>query len=174
MGSLMIERKEKQKKGIISSEDDISTLLERYQAFLFLISYSVVCTPYYGILVIFPSVFCLWFIVIAEFVYYTSRNWMPLMRAVFGLWGRYSVRTILTLLREVAQVSEVRIDWDKLVKNSSTGISNAREYQMLWRHLAYRHTLLENMDCLTGPLVSVAVCLSDMAIPLFLSTNLWT
>ncbi|XP_023534835.1 uncharacterized protein LOC111796458 isoform X1 [Cucurbita pepo subsp. pepo] len=65
---------------------------------------------------------------------------------------RYSVRTIFTLLREVAHVSEVRIDWDKLVKNTSTGISNVREYQLLWRHLAYRHTLLENVDSVTDPL----------------------
>ncbi|CAK9325555.1 unnamed protein product [Citrullus colocynthis] len=68
------------------------------------------------------------------------------------LLERYSVRTIFTLLREVAQVSGVRIDWDKLVKNTSTGISDVREYQLLWRHLAYRHTLLENMDSVTDPL----------------------
>lgn len=75
------------------------------------------------------------------------------------MWDRYSVRTIFTLLREVAQVSGVRIDWDKLVKNTSTGISNVREYQLLWRHLAYRHTLLENMDSVTDPLVSLPVFL---------------
>ncbi|XP_008466159.1 uncharacterized protein LOC103503656 isoform X1 [Cucumis melo] len=68
------------------------------------------------------------------------------------LLGRYSVRTIFTLLREVAQVSGVRIDWDKLVKNTSTGISDAREYQLLWRHLAYRHTLLEDMHSVTDSL----------------------
>ncbi|XP_038898739.1 uncharacterized protein LOC120086263 isoform X2 [Benincasa hispida] len=68
------------------------------------------------------------------------------------LLERYSVRTIFTLLREVAQVSGVRIDWHTLVKNTSTGISNVREYQLLWRHLAYRHTFLENMDSVTDPL----------------------
>ncbi|XP_011652579.1 uncharacterized protein LOC101205013 isoform X2 [Cucumis sativus] len=68
------------------------------------------------------------------------------------LLERYSVRTILTLLREVAQVSGVRIDWDKLVENTSTGISDAREYQLLWRHLAYRQTLLEDMHSVTDSL----------------------
>ncbi|XP_022951801.1 uncharacterized protein LOC111454534 [Cucurbita moschata] len=67
---------------------------------------------------------------------------------------RYSPTTVLTLLQEVSQVSEAKpkIDWNEIVKNTSTGISNPREYQMLWRHLAYRHALLDNLEDETAPL----------------------
>lgn len=70
--------------------------------------------------------------------------------------NRYSPTTVLTLLQEVSQVSEAKpkIDWNEIVKNTSTGISNPREYQMLWRHLAYRHALLHNLEDETAPLVS--------------------
>ncbi|OAY23182.1 uncharacterized protein LOC110606592 isoform X2 [Manihot esculenta] len=88
----MIEKSTKQKKGIVS-EEDISTLLQRYTA-----------------------------------------------------------NTVLTLLQEVAQFEGVKIDWNALVKTTTTGISNAREYQMLWRHLAYRHALLENFEHGAQPL----------------------
>ncbi|CAL5409933.1 unnamed protein product [Camellia sinensis] len=43
---------------------------------------------------------------------------------------------MLTLLQEVAHVQDVKIDWNALVKKTATGISNVREYQMLWRHLS--------------------------------------
>ncbi|XP_041993780.1 uncharacterized protein LOC121744332 isoform X1 [Salvia splendens] len=33
-----------------------------------------------------------------------------------------------------------------MVKNTRTGISNAREYQMLWRHLAYGHDLADQLE----------------------------
>ncbi|CAK9163625.1 unnamed protein product [Ilex paraguariensis] len=59
------------------------------------------------------------------------------------LLQRYSPMTVLALLQEVAQVPGVKIDWNSLVKKTATGISNAREYQMLWRHLAYRDSLLD-------------------------------
>lgn len=59
---------------------------------------------------------------------------------------RYTATTILALLQEVAQFAGVKIDWNALVKKSSTGISNAREYQMLWRHLAYRDALSEKVE----------------------------
>ncbi|XP_057505141.1 uncharacterized protein LOC130788478 isoform X2 [Actinidia eriantha] len=62
------------------------------------------------------------------------------------LLERYPATTVLALLQEVAQVQDVKIDWNDLVKKTSTGISNAREYQMLWRHLAYRHALAERLD----------------------------
>lgn len=68
---------------------------------------------------------------------------------------RYSPTTVLALLQEVAQVPpEAKFDWNELVKNTSTGISNPREYQMLWRHLAYRHALLDNLEDEKAPLVS--------------------
>ncbi|XP_058069351.1 uncharacterized protein LOC131218680 isoform X2 [Magnolia sinica] len=59
---------------------------------------------------------------------------------------RYTATTILALLQEVAQFTGVKIDWNALVSKTSTGISNAREYQMLWRHLAYHDTLLEKLE----------------------------
>ncbi|XP_023545927.1 uncharacterized protein LOC111805215 isoform X1 [Cucurbita pepo subsp. pepo] len=65
---------------------------------------------------------------------------------------RYSPTTVLALLQEVAQVPEAKIEWKELVKNTSTGISNPREYQMLWRHLAYRHALLDNLEDEKAPL----------------------
>lgn len=70
--------------------------------------------------------------------------------------GRYTANTVLTLLQEVAQFEGVKIDWNALVKTTTTGISNAREYQMLWRHLAYRHALLENFEHGAQPLVCFA------------------
>ncbi|XP_059461385.1 uncharacterized protein LOC132190414 [Corylus avellana] len=62
------------------------------------------------------------------------------------LLQRYTATTVLALLQEVAHCPGVKIDWNALVQNTSTGISDAREYQMLWRHLAYRHTLLDKLE----------------------------
>lgn len=62
---------------------------------------------------------------------------------------------MLALLQEVAQVPEVKIDWNELVKKTATGISSAREYQMLWRHLAYRVTMVERLDEGAEPQVSL-------------------
>ncbi|KAL3650970.1 hypothetical protein CASFOL_007373 [Castilleja foliolosa] len=59
---------------------------------------------------------------------------------------RYSVNTVLALLQEVSQVAEENINWHEIVKNTATGISGAREYQMLWRHLAYGETLIDQID----------------------------
>ncbi|KAL2489059.1 uncharacterized protein Fot_42351 [Forsythia ovata] len=73
---------------------------------------------------------------------------------VCNLLQRYSATTVLVLLQEVAQVSvsQVKINWNELVKRTSTGISNAREYQMLWRHLAYRDALIDTFDNDAQPL----------------------
>lgn len=60
--------------------------------------------------------------------------------------------TMLTLLQEVAQVKESKIDWNEMVKKTTTGITNAREYQMVWRHLAYRQVLLDKVDDDAQPL----------------------
>ncbi|KAL5714386.1 hypothetical protein ACHQM5_016353 [Ranunculus cassubicifolius] len=54
---------------------------------------------------------------------------------------RYSASTIISLLQEVAQFPDTKIDWNELVKYTETGIGNAGEYRMLWRHLAYRAEL---------------------------------
>ncbi|KAF8110074.1 hypothetical protein N665_0088s0085 [Sinapis alba] len=59
------------------------------------------------------------------------------------LLQRYDVKTILRLLQEMSfYSSDVKMDWNELVKKTTSGITNAREYQMLWRHLSYRDPLL--------------------------------
>ncbi|XP_073050980.1 uncharacterized protein [Primulina eburnea] len=63
-----------------------------------------------------------------------------------NLIQRYSVETVLALLQEVAQVPGDKIDWNVIVKNTATGISSAKEYQALWRHLAYGQNLLDQSD----------------------------
>ncbi|KAK4788148.1 hypothetical protein SAY86_019467 [Trapa natans] len=68
------------------------------------------------------------------------------------LLQRYPADTVLTLLQEVANFAGTKIDWELLVKKSSTGISNAREYQMLWRHLAYRGALFDGLEDEAEPL----------------------
>ncbi|CAL1372189.1 unnamed protein product [Linum trigynum] len=59
---------------------------------------------------------------------------------------RYTATTVLALLQEVGQLEGVKIDWNAIVKKTSSGISSVRECQMLWRHLAYRHCLSDNLD----------------------------
>lgn len=60
---------------------------------------------------------------------------------------RYSPATILTALQEVTQHAQRRsIDWRALVAKTATGITSAREYQMLWRYIAYGHDLVENVE----------------------------
>ncbi|XP_078433297.1 uncharacterized protein LOC144704670 [Wolffia australiana] len=72
---------------------------------------------------------------------------------VLLLFNRYSITTILNLLKEVAHcASSPQLDWDALVRESSTGISSAREYQMLWRHIAYQTPLLEKLESGAEPL----------------------
>lgn len=73
--------------------------------------------------------------------------------------GRYTATTVLALLQEVAHCPDVKIDWNALVRNTSTGISDAREYQMLWRHLAYRHSLLDKLEDGAHPLVCLPLLL---------------
>ncbi|XVF39651.1 hypothetical protein PTKIN_Ptkin01aG0050600 [Pterospermum kingtungense] len=65
---------------------------------------------------------------------------------------RYTATTVLTLLQEVAQFPEVKLNWNALVQKTSTGISNPREYQMLWRHLAYRGPLVDKLEDGAQPL----------------------
>ncbi|KAK7353011.1 hypothetical protein VNO80_18443 [Phaseolus coccineus] len=78
-------------------------------------------------------------------VSYTERDAVALMQ-------RYDPTTVFTLLQEVAHYAKPKIDWNELVKKSGTGISNVREYQMLWRHLAYRHSLPEDFEVGAEPL----------------------
>ncbi|KAJ8762619.1 hypothetical protein K2173_008058 [Erythroxylum novogranatense] len=68
------------------------------------------------------------------------------------LLQRYAATTVLTLLQEMAQFEGVKIDWNALVKRTKTGISNPREYQMLWRHLAYHNALPDKLDDGAQPL----------------------
>lgn len=71
------------------------------------------------------------------------------------MFRRYTATTVLALLQEVAQLEESKIDWNAMVKRTMTGITNPREYQMLWRHLAYRDAMLENLEDEAKPLVSI-------------------
>lgn len=68
------------------------------------------------------------------------------------LLQRYTPITLLALLQEVEQCADVKLNWKELVKKSNTGITNAREYQMLWRHLAYRGGLDEKLEDGAEPL----------------------
>ncbi|KAL8521677.1 hypothetical protein ACS0TY_011984 [Phlomoides rotata] len=68
------------------------------------------------------------------------------------LLQRYSMNTVLGLLQEVEEAAGEKIDWRQLVKKTKTGISGAREYQMLWRHLAYGETLIDQIDPDADPL----------------------
>ena len=47
---------------------------------------------------------------------------------------RYTSTIVLALLQEVAQFPGVKLNWNVLVKQTSIGISDAREYQMSWLH----------------------------------------
>ncbi|KAK1301149.1 hypothetical protein QJS10_CPB13g00223 [Acorus calamus] len=69
-----------------------------------------------------------------------------------SLLQRYTATTVLALLQEVAHSPAAKFDWNALVKKTATGISSAREYQMLWRHLAYRDSLVERFDDGAEPL----------------------
>ncbi|KAL5559969.1 hypothetical protein UlMin_036180 [Ulmus minor] len=71
---------------------------------------------------------------------------------IASLLQRYTPTTVLALLQEVAHSSQGKIDWNALVEKTTTGISNAREYQMLWHHLAYREPLIEKTEDGAQPL----------------------
>ncbi|RDY10445.1 hypothetical protein CR513_05028, partial [Mucuna pruriens] len=63
-----------------------------------------------------------------------------------ALSQRYEARTVLTLLQELANYPRSKFNWNELVAKTSTGISDAREYRMLWRHLAYGHSFTGNLE----------------------------
>lgn len=65
---------------------------------------------------------------------------------VCDLLQRYNAMQVLVLLREVAQSTDGKIDWNDMVKKTETGITNAKEIQLLWRHIAYRHPLAEKIE----------------------------
>ncbi|KAG8390077.1 hypothetical protein BUALT_Bualt01G0045900 [Buddleja alternifolia] len=71
---------------------------------------------------------------------------------ISALLQRYSIKTVLTLLQEVAKVAGEKIDWNAVVQNTATGISSARECQMLWRNLAYGQTLFDQFDNGANPM----------------------
>ncbi|CAK8537647.1 unnamed protein product [Lathyrus sativus] len=60
------------------------------------------------------------------------------------LLKKYDAKTVLKLLQEVASNAGWKINWKEMVKKSSTGISSVREYRILWRHLAYGHSLIDD------------------------------
>lgn len=71
----------------------------------------------------------------------------------YGVMSRYPPTTVLSLLHEVAMFHGSKIDWHTLVNKTNTGITDARECQMLWRHLAYGSTLLDKPELGAEPLV---------------------
>ncbi|KAH0921129.1 hypothetical protein HID58_021147 [Brassica napus] len=72
---------------------------------------------------------------------------------IASLLQRYDAKTILRLLQEMAFYSDVeKMDWNEMVRKTTTGITNAREYQMLWRHLSYRDPLLHVVEDDAHPL----------------------
>uniref|UniRef100_A0ACD5ZAS2 Uncharacterized protein n=1 Tax=Avena sativa TaxID=4498 RepID=A0ACD5ZAS2_AVESA len=72
---------------------------------------------------------------------------------VYLILHKYTPATILTALQEISKhAGRRRIDWRALVAKTSTGITSAREYQMLWRYFAYRHDFVENVDDSAQPL----------------------
>ncbi|KAF3531043.1 hypothetical protein DY000_02041081 [Brassica cretica] len=101
------------------------------------------------------------------------------------LLQRYDTMTILKLLQEMAYYAEPKMDWNEMLKKTSTGITNARDYQLLWRHLAYRDSLLpvddnalpldddSDMECEleTSPAVNVDVVSEAVAHVKFLEKS---
>lgn len=85
---------------------------------------------------------------------------MCMWRRSCDVW-RYSPTTVLALLQELSRVADEKLDekfdWNEMVRKTSTGISNPREYQMLWRRLAYNTSLVEVLDEEVEPLVSLLV-----------------
>ncbi|KAL8153963.1 hypothetical protein V2J09_011723 [Rumex salicifolius] len=69
-----------------------------------------------------------------------------------NLLHRYPAQKVLALLQEVSQSADAKMDWNALVQRTATGITNAREYQMLWRHIAYCEELNEKVDDGAEPL----------------------
>ncbi|MFS7949199.1 putative transcription factor MYB-HB-like family [Helianthus anomalus] len=82
----------------------------------------------------------------------TSKKGIITEEDVSTILQRYTAPTVITLLQEVGQVQDAKIDWNSLVKRTKTGITNPREYQMLWRHLAYRDELVEKVEDQDKPL----------------------
>ncbi|XP_004490489.3 uncharacterized protein [Cicer arietinum] len=60
------------------------------------------------------------------------------------LLEKYDASTVLKLLQEIANHAHWKINWNELVNKSSTGISSAKEYRILWRHLAYGYPLIDD------------------------------
>lgn len=84
----------------------------------------------------------------------------------FDFGCRYDAKTILRLLQEMAYYSEIKMDWSELVKKTTTGITNAREYQLLWRHLSYQDPLVPVEDD-AQPLVLFFVLINCFCLNVF-------
>lgn len=66
------------------------------------------------------------------------------------VFQRYKPETVIAVLQEIGTTSTCKIDWHSLAKTTSSGISCPREYQMLWRHLAYSHPLEQIANHVSG------------------------
>jgi len=74
----------------------------------------------------------------------------------FVVFCRYDVATVLTLFQELSHYADdENFNWNELVKKTTTGISTAREYQMLWRHLAYGYSFPEDFEQEVQPMVCI-------------------
>lgn len=51
---------------------------------------------------------------------------------------------MLKLLQEVASNAGLKINWKEMVEKTSIGISSVKEYRILWRHLAYGYSLIDD------------------------------
>jgi hypothetical protein len=69
------------------------------------------------------------------------------------LVGRYSSSTIVTMLREIARCKSAKLDWVVLCKGTATGIRNPKEYQAVWRSIAYHSELDDSFEGNESPLV---------------------
>ncbi|KAG0622023.1 hypothetical protein M758_3G065300 [Ceratodon purpureus] len=68
------------------------------------------------------------------------------------LTKRYSSSMIVTMLREISRCKSAKLDWVMLCKGTATGITNPKEYQAVWRSIAYHAELDDSFDGNESPL----------------------
>ncbi|KAM7251986.1 hypothetical protein ACFE04_023869 [Oxalis oulophora] len=89
----------------------------------------------------------------------SEKNLSPILQ-------KYSTLIVLRMLGHIVDNLGENLDWNELVRNTSTEITNPRKYQMLWRHLAYvdllvdvgnvEQQLVDFLSFLTRCLISIA------------------
>ena len=71
----------------------------------------------------------------------------------WGDLGRYSSGAIVTMMREIAKCKSAKLDWAVLCKGTATGITNPKEYQAVWRSIAYHTELDDSFEDNDSPMV---------------------